>query len=182
MAAKPNLKLLYGGKTKHVPINGVKVSVAPVTLHPLPVDVKVFEEDTRLILTVDPVMRYSEEHPVRLMTDVLDDKANPPGTVVVNNNSWYAVVHDLDAEPSCRRQWVAGAYSEILRQAEERQVERIGLPLLGSVHGNMKAAASLDLLLDAMRSGRRRELRFIMILIPPSQVRSIKKALIKSAR
>ena len=36
---KPQLKLLYGGKAKHVTITGVKISVVPTSLHPLPVEV-----------------------------------------------------------------------------------------------------------------------------------------------
>jgi len=179
MIRKSKFKLLLGGKTKQVTINGVAVSVAPSTLFPLPVDARVFEEDTHLVLTVDPVMRYTEEHPIRLLNSLSGEKPKAPGTVIINGASWYAVVHDLDSDPTCRREWVAGAYREIFRLGEERKVDRIAVPLLGSVHGNMKPHESLQLMLAEMRSVRMRRLKHIMLIIAPTLVESIKASLLK---
>lgn len=182
MTRKPKFKLLLGGKAKHVTINGVKVSVAPNTLFPLPVDARVFEEDTHLVLTVDPVMRYTPEHPIRMLNSLSRDRAKKPGSVVLNGASWYAVVHDLDLEPTSRREWVESAYREIFRLTEEGRVNRIGIPLLGSVHGNMKSAESLDLLLQRIRTVRARELKHIMIIVPPGQVEQTKTNLLRTVQ
>ncbi|MHB8810593.1 MAG: hypothetical protein ACYC9M_11340 [Desulfobulbaceae bacterium] len=182
MTRKTKLKLLFGGKAKHVTINGVKVSVAPNTLYPLPVDARVFEEDTHLVLTVDPVMRYTPEHPIRMLNILAKDRAKKPGTVVHNGASWYAVVHDLDLDPTSRREWVVRAYEEIFRLTEEDKVVRIGIPLLGSVHGNMKSLESLGLLLERLRAIRTRELKHIMIIVPPAQVEPIKTSLLRTVQ
>ena len=182
MSRKTRFKLLLGGKAKSVTVNGITVSVAPNTLFPLPVDVRVFEEDTHLILTVDPVMRYTEEHPIRLLNSLSREKVKKTGTVVFNSSSWYAVVHDLDSKQTCCREWVVSAYREIFRLAEERQVARIAIPLLGSVHGNMKPAESLQLMLAEVKAARARNPRQIMIIASPAQVASTKASLFKTVQ
>jgi len=182
MSRKSKFKLLLGGKARHVTINGVKVSVAPNTLYPLPVDARVFEEDTHLVLTVDPVMRYTPEHPIRMLNILTKDRAKIPGTVVHNGASWYAVVHDLDLNPTSRREWVESAYQEIFRLTEEDKVTRVGIPLLGSVHGNMKSSESLDLLLERIKAVRARELKHIMIIVPPAQVEPVKISLLRTVQ
>ncbi|MFZ5796800.1 MAG: hypothetical protein ACYCYR_14415 [Desulfobulbaceae bacterium] len=182
MTRKPKLKLLLGGKARHVTINGVRVSVAPNTLYPLPVDARVFEEDTHLVLTVDPVMRYTPEHPIRMLNSLSGDRPNRPGSVVLNGSSWYAVIHDLDLEPTSRREWVESAYQEIFRLTEDGRVNRIGIPLLGSVHGNMKSSESLDLMLARIKSIRARELKHVMILVPPGQVEPTKTKLLRTVQ
>lgn len=182
MIRKSKFKLLFGGKARYVSINGVKVSVAPNTLYPLPVDARVFEEDTHLILTVDPVMRYIPEHPIRMLNSLSRDRTRKPGTVINNGASWYAVIHDLDLEPTSRREWVESAYAEIFRLTEEGRVSRLGIPLLGSVHGNMKSAESLDLMLARIKTIRTRELKHIMILVPPGQVEPTKTKLLRTVQ
>lgn len=67
------MKLLNGGLSQYIGINGIKVAAAPQQLPPFVVEVIVFEEDTNLILTVDPVIEY-EEH--------------TPGSVAMNGSSW----------------------------------------------------------------------------------------------
>lgn len=179
MAGDPKLKLLFGGKAKQVTVNRVAVSVAPNSFHPLPLDARVFEEDTHLVLTVDPVMRFSEEHPIRLLNSLPHEKSKKPGTVVINGSSWYAIIHDLDAEPTSRREWVGSAYREILRLAEAHRVQRIGIPLLGSVHGNMKPFESMGMMLEEILARRFRLLRNIMIIVPPDHVAATRARLLR---
>lgn len=175
-------KLLLGGKARQVTVRGVTVSVIPYSMHPLPVDVRVFEEDTHLILTVDPVMRFKEEHPIRLLNSLDKAKPHKPGSVVNEGKSWYAVVHDLDAKETCNPEWVNLAYRELLRLAGTRRIQNMGIPLLGSVHGNMKPAESLHSLLQAISSLRASPLRHLMILVKSDRVDATRKLLIQSIR
>ena len=175
-------KLLLGGKARQVSIRGVVVSVAPDSMHPLPVDARVFEEDTHLVLTVDPVMRFKEEHPIRLLNSLAKDKPHRPGSVVIKGKSWYAVVHDLDAQETCQAEWVEQTYRELLRLAEVRRIRNLGIPLLGSVHGNMKPAESLNMLLQAISALRVTPLKYIMILVRPNRVDATRRLLVQSVR
>ena len=172
-------KLLQGGKTDHVLVKGTSITVIPDTTHPIPVDIRVFEEDTHLVLTVDPVMRYTEEHPIRLLNSLSQGKTGKPGTIVVNGASWYAVVHDLDAEKTCCPEWVAEAYRELLILAGRKKIRRIGIPLLGSVHGDMPSSESLQLILECLSTYQTGMLMLknIAIIVKPDLVSSTKTML-----
>jgi len=168
MGKKRHLTILPGGKDRQVRLNGVSLAIIPDSFTPLPVDVRVFEEDTFLVLSVDPVMRHTEEHPILLMTRVMATPPKAPGTIVVNHTSWYAVIHDLDADPSMREEWVAQAYLAAFSLAEKNRVRRLGIPLLGSVHGSLSQDKSLDLLRIALQSLSLQHLEKICILVPVS--------------
>ncbi|MCL7486904.1 MAG: hypothetical protein M8357_01855 [Desulfobulbaceae bacterium] len=158
--------VLEGGRGKQPTVNTVSLAVVPDSLSPLPAEVRVFEEDTHLVLTVDPVIRYTEEHPIRLMTSVMEAKPRKPGSVVTNSGSWYAVVHDLDREPTWRQAWIEKAYREILLLGEKKRIRKIGVPLLGSVHGNFSPDASMKMLLQAIDAAILKQLKNILILVP----------------
>ena len=179
MTSRTRLTVLEGGRDKHVFINGLTVQVISDSLPALPVDVRVFEEDTFLVLTVDPVMRYKEEHPIRLMTKVAESKPNKPGSVIVNNSSWYAVIHDVDQDPTWKEKRIKKAYQQILLLAELKKVKRIGSPLLGSVHGSFDPGRSLEMFLGSINSTPFQFLQNISILVPHSSTNHIWKELKK---
>ncbi len=164
MAKNKRFKLIIGGIAGKIKINKVAIEVISDSVIPLPVDVRVFEEDTYLVLTVDPVMRYTDEHPIKLMTHILDAKPQKPGSVITKEKSWYAVVHDLDAEPVCRENWIASAYMKSLKLAEGKGISRLGFPLLGTVHGQFPSRESMGLLLREIRSRPFSRLKKIVIL------------------
>ena len=107
----------------------------------------------------------------------METKPRIPGSVVVNDTNWYAVVHDLDAEPVCREEWIDSAYKESLILAEEKAVHRLGLPLLGTVHGQFSAINSLDLLIKNLSIRQFSNLQKIVLLEKGSKVRGLKMIL-----
>jgi len=173
MPQKRDFTVLEGGRDRFVTVNSLKIQAVFDSLPSLPVDVRVFEEDTFLVLTVDPVMRYKEEHPIRLMTRVIEAKPNKPGSVVINNHSWYAVVHDVNRDPTWNEKWIKKAYREILILAEIKRVQHIGLPLLGSVHGKFPAEQSLAMLIKLINSTSFQFLQKVLILVPPADCDAI---------
>ena len=170
MTEKTRFTVLEGGRDKQVVINALVLKAVSNSLAALPVNVRVFEEDTFLVLTVDPVMRYTEEHPIRLMTKVMEARPNPPGSVVTNKASWYAIIHDLDAEPTWRPEWIEKAYQHTLLLAEKKHIKRIALPLLGTVHGNLQEEKSLEMLVQAVQAARFQHLKKILIMVPQSRL------------
>lgn len=179
MPDKPQLTLLQGGRDKQAKVNSLVLKTIPDTSSPLPADVRLFEEDTYLVLTVDPVMRYTEEHPIRLMTKVTEAKPNKPGSIVINDTSWYAVVHDLDNDPTCSVEWVKTAYNKALTLAEIKRVRRIAMPLLGTVHGRLVHQTSLELLVTAIKTNSFVHLQKILLLVPQQQLEHIRQWLQK---
>lgn len=173
MANKIQLTVLEGGRDKQVIINTLLLQVAADTQPSLPVDVRVFEEDTHLVLTVDPIMRHTEEHPIRLMTKVAEAKPNKPGSLIINKKSWYAVIHDVDQDPTWKEEWIEKAYRQVFMLAEIQRVQTIGLPLLGSVHGSFTAEKSLALLVSIVKTTSFQTLKKILILVPHTDRTSI---------
>jgi hypothetical protein len=49
-------------------------------------------------------------------------------------------------------------------------IRQLGLPLLGSVHGKLSPAESLNLLIDAVKSLSFQHLKKILIPVPQSEV------------
>ncbi len=180
MSDKSLFTLLEGGRdTKPTVINTLLVETMADSHSPLPVDIRIFEEDTFLVLTVDPVMRYTEEHPVRLMTNVAETKPNKPGTIVTNKKSWYAVVHDLDHDPVCRPEWVKSAYQQALMLCEIKRIQCLGMPLLGTVHGNFPLEISLEILVHAIRATTFEHLKTLCLLTPRKDCEQVRQYLLE---
>ena len=177
MANKAQLTVLEGGRDKQVVVNTLPLQVVSDAQPSLPVDVRVFEEDTYLVLTVDPIMRYTEEHPIRLMTKVAESKPHKPGSLVINKNSWYAVVHNVDKDPTWEEEWIEKVYRQVIMLAEIKRLQTIGLPLLGSVHGNFPEEQSLALLIKIVNSTSFQSLKKILILVPYTDLIDIWKKL-----
>ncbi|MGD2082650.1 MAG: hypothetical protein PVF91_06775 [Chromatiales bacterium] len=146
----PHLRLVPGGRHTPVQIAGIEVVSSPAGDPPFPVDTRIVEEDTWRLLSPDPALRPTTEHPIRLMTDLVHDEPAAPGTVLVGRHRWRAVVYDLDRQPICRPEWVAAALGRLLALARERGRRSLALPLLGCRHGPLSWQESLGLLLEAL--------------------------------
>jgi hypothetical protein len=182
MTHKNHFTVLEGGRDKQATVNNLSLAIIPDSHPSLPVDIRVFEDDTHLVLTVDPVMRYTEEHPIRLMTKIMETKPRKPGSIITNSNRWYAIIHDLDAEPSWRHKWIEDAYLAALKLGETKHVQRIRLPLLGSVHGNFSPERSLEILIQVIKSLTFQHLNKILILVPHQDCEKTKQYLQKVAQ
>lgn len=172
-----NFKIIQGGRDKQATINNVDLAVVPDTLSPLPVKARVYEEDTHMVLTVDPDRPMQREHPIRVMTGIMETKPRRPGSIITNNDKWYAIVHDLDAEPAWQKEWTGAAYLAILRLAEAKHVHKLGLPLLGSVYGPCTPEQSLEILLRTIKALSFHHLKKILLLLPPDDCTKIKNRL-----
>jgi len=166
MNSKVNLHVIQGGSSKQINIDGTLVATGVKTSPPFPIEVKIFEEDTYLVLTVDRSIKTPLEHPIRLMTSLHNEKPRVPGSVIRNKNSWYAVVHNLDHQTTCQEQWVINAYNEIFRLAEKYKITSLGVPLLGSVYGTIPRIRSMKLLLSTIQKHKLNNVRQVWIIVP----------------
>ena len=102
------------------------------------VEAFVFEEDTGLVLSADSKLSGYDEHPIRLMTSLLDMQTQAPGSVLVKGENPYrmfAIVHDLDREQSCQESFVLAALKRTLILCDELEISTVGMQMLGSRHG-----------------------------------------------
>jgi hypothetical protein len=79
-----------------------------------------------------------------------------PGQVLVRRGvlplRLWAVVHDLDATPGCRREWVACALDGVLREVQRRRLGTLALPALGCGEGVICTREFLALLAASIRN------------------------------
>ncbi len=165
------MKLLHGGKSVIRQKNGLEILVTSREEPPFRPDVMVFEEDTNLILTVDPMIKNKIEHPIRTMTAILESKKYKPGTVVENGSSWYAVVIDLEREPICEGVWCNKAIKEVFRRAENQQIEKLAIPVLGSVHGGLKLEQRFSFLINTLESMNFSDLRQVWCVVSQKDIK-----------
>ncbi len=163
----PGFRLLQGELHQREKMHGVLVVRGPEYRHPFTVEAIVAEEDTCLVLSTPVDLIVSPEHPVRVMTEVHAASPFVPGRVVVRPGSplrFLAVVHDLDQEPSCREAWVVSALDEVIEKAEARGLRAIGLPMIGTLHGDLSPERFVVLLRDALQRGAPTSLQRIWLI------------------
>lgn len=113
----------------------------------------VFEQDTCGVLVSDGRVRATRQGYHSLVEQMVAQRSFRPGSVVVRGRRrlrLYAVVHDLEREPSWREAWVGAALDEVLRVVAERAIRSLVLPPLGAVHGRLEHARFVQLLRRAM--------------------------------
>jgi hypothetical protein len=117
----------------------VHVVVAPEHAPPFPIDAIAVEEDTHLLLSSDAIVEEPDEDFEELIAAAGRRPANTPGSVLVRKAKplqFLAIVHDIDCQPTWREDWIASALNGAIEEAEWRRLEAIGMPLLGTRHGN----------------------------------------------
>jgi len=183
MEMKPRLQILPGYKGR--PIRLGSILVTPATTHepPFPVQASVLEEDTWRLLSAPNVAVPQEEHPVRLMTDLVDDRPALPGKVLIQSARWLAIVHDVERTPTCREIWVRSALKRVLELTAQRHYHSLALPLLGSVYGCLDWRRSLTLVIESLNNAVVFEptLR-IWLLVPAAHHKEIRQSLEAAAR
>lgn len=147
------LRLLQGDLVEQT----ARVVVADDGSPPFAVDAMVIEQDCDLLLAPPAaIVQEPAEHPGRLLLRVLNQRRHPPGSVLAAGGRplrLHAVVHDLERQPSWREEWVQAALTRLFDIARRRQVARLAMPLLGTVHGRLDSARSLALILAALSAG-----------------------------
>ena len=142
-------RVLPGGRRVSETVAGVQIVVARAEDPPFAIDGEVFEEDTWLALSTKTDVIRPLDHPLRVMTRVWEAKPESLGSVTVKPGSparLLAVVHDLDAEPSCTEEWVESALYEVFGNCTAHRLRALKLPLLGSKHSNLPAIRFMVLL------------------------------------
>ena len=152
MPSRPNLHLIRGGRGNAVQVGPSLITPGTSTRPPFPVTVQVHAEDTWRILNAAPVLPESSEHPIRAMTDLIDQQPLSPGSLLTLGNRWLAVVYDLDRQPICQEEWISQAVARVLVTAADRGIDALRLPLLGSEHGDLPWQHSLASICKALQA------------------------------
>lgn len=183
MGIPPNLRVINGGKSDGIQIGTVVVTIGDSETGPVfTADAQVIEEDTWQVLSADADLREVDEHPIRLMTALIDQEALSIGDLVMRGKRWYVVIYDFDQEPICRREWVETALIRLLGHACERRLSSMAMPLLGCAHDCMEWKESLELLIGLLQQTPLGSLRHIWLEIPESHLIEVQQRLLEASR
>ncbi|MGD8570434.1 MAG: hypothetical protein PVJ39_20260 [Gammaproteobacteria bacterium] len=152
------LELVWDINKFRCQINGIDIAVAPSHLAPFKFDAIVEEQDTALILGETDEIRDPGEKPAWYLANKLESQTLlTPGQIIIRDTvplRLQAIVHDLDAEPSCNELWVYQALEQIFEISESRNIPNIQMPLLGTHFSRMQTGQFLDVLLQLVTRQR----------------------------
>ncbi len=84
---RSRLTVIRGGVQCELAFGPVRIVAAPENRPPFDVDAIAYEEDTWLIMSADPKICQPEEHPIRLMTDLINAQPETVGSVRVQGRN-----------------------------------------------------------------------------------------------
>jgi hypothetical protein len=135
MADPKTLRLVKGGKAPRTLLDTVQMVSAPESAPPFAVDALLLEQDTALVLGADPKPRVCDEHPIRIMTDLLEFQEKAVGSIIITGQRpyrLYAIVHDFGQEPSTRDEWIGAALETGIDRCLQLKIRSLGTHMLGS--------------------------------------------------
>jgi hypothetical protein len=169
-ANREKLRVIQGGHYFEILHGLYRIVAAPEKRPPFDVDAVVYEEDTYLVLSADPKVREPKDHPVNIMTKLIETTPETPGSVLVRGKHplrFLAIIHDFNQEPTWREEWIASALDGIFQEAETRKLTSVALPMLGCLHGSLDRQRFFGLLWRAITQSTQRHLKRIWLITPP---------------
>ena len=151
--ARKHLQLIAGGLDYTCQISATRLGIIPLEAPVPEVDALVIEQDTHGLLAVDTQI-VEPDVPLATLANQLSTFAPYKlGDVVVKQGQplqLYAIVHDLDESPSWRETWIVAALDATFRIARRRQLKRLGMAALGTVHGHLPLERFIELLVETV--------------------------------
>lgn len=179
MSKSPTLRVIQGGPTPLTRIESVEIYVADDSVKPLiPIDVQIVEEDTWQVLSADASAKETDEHPIRLMTSLIDQQPLPVGEVIVSGHRWKAVIADFDQDDMCKREWIDLALQHIHQLTGVKQVKSLQMPLLGYKHGWLTCEESLESLVHSIRINKPHPVKRIWLSVTGAALPEVERLLL----
>ena len=144
-----HLKLAWDRSRQAIDLAGCRVAFAPEHLSPFEAEVWVEEQDTWLSWNRrSPPGSHNEL--IRRLLDRMDpDCPYPTGEVLSTGGRplrLAAIVHDIDQDPSCRREWIVRALDTIIELCHNQRFTSLALPPLGLHRGGIALTEFLEIL------------------------------------
>jgi len=147
------MRLIKGGLDYSCVIGATQIGVVPLEAPAPEVDAVVIEQDTHALLAVDSQPVEISESLSEVVGQLEEFVPYRAGEVVVRRAEplqLFAIIHDLDCTPSWQEVWIESALDQVFTIASMRQLKRLGMAPLGSVHGRFPLEQFIKLLVMAV--------------------------------
>ena len=135
--------------------NNILVHAAPIEHPPFTVSAIMEEQDTHLLLQrpttlIDPgkpawyLANKLEQERIYNLGDIISSGKDPIRLL--------AIVHDIDRQPTCNLDDISTAYQNLLTTIELHHITSLGMPLLGTVHGQFSLETAMTAFRETMIS------------------------------
>ncbi len=141
------------------------------------IDAEIIEEDTWQVLAADTTAGDLDEHPIRLMTSLIDQKPLSPGDVVIKGKQWRAIIYNLDEDPPCNDEWTRQAYNQVHNLVEKKDIRSVSVSLPGVRYGCLEWRSSLALVLSELTINPGKKPLKIWLQVPRSRVADVVREL-----
>lgn len=166
----PKLSLIQGGRDRSWQFGALNVWIAVAHEAPFFPDYELIEEDTWRVIGAGRKFREVKEHPIRVMTDVVDQPALEAGSCFRRGRRVFLVMHDIEQDPVCRPEWIDTALACAFRCVDRQQGGSLSLPPPGVEHGHFSLRKSLAALTGALRVAKCEHLGRVWLQVTRAQI------------
>jgi hypothetical protein len=147
------LHLISGDLSRVVRIGQVSIQIGPEQRPPFPASAIVVEQDTALLLDEESSITEPLDSLQRLREEVERFREPKLGSVVTRRGRprrLYAIIHDLEQDPTWREEWIAAVLKTLFTEAERLHLADFAMPLLGTRFGKLTSQRFIELLCDTL--------------------------------
>ena len=127
------MKLIRDNRTLVATIHNVEIHIALENQLPFSTQIQVVEQDNSLVLEAENEIRDpGTDKPAWYLANTLERQTLcKMGEIILkpgHSRTLWAIIHDLDLNPSWRREWIETAVARILDFCEKHIISSIALP------------------------------------------------------
>ncbi len=107
-----------------------------------------------MVLDDEAIIQAPVESLQQLREEVERFREPEPGRVVIQRGRprrIYAIVHDLEQEPTWREEWIKAAIENLFSEIERLHLNDLSMPLLGTRFGNLSIQRFIELLCTTLQ-------------------------------
>lgn len=169
----PKFSVIPGGRDRNWQFGELKLWIAVAHESPFFPDFELIEEDTWRVIGAGRKFREVHDHPIRIMTDAIEQTALEPGSCLRRGRRVFLVMHEIEQEPVCRPEWIDSALACALRCVDRQQGTSLSLLPPGVEYGRLRIRQSLELLTRALQNADCQYLRKVWLQVRRQQMDSV---------
>ena len=161
----------------HITTGTVEISIYPESQLPYMVDAIVEEQDTNLLLDMNPVIQNTRESYRTLVNKMGQQKPMMPGQVIIKNSipaRLIAILYDIEHTPVCNEAVLSTVIDNLLHTLNRHKLKSVAMPLLGSTYGKIPERVFIKFLQESLINMNPVYPEKIVLMVPPGKIENVK--------